>query len=735
MLICLFAFGDVMMSPDDYLFSTDGDGLQTYYQSIYHVKHDSTFMHQQGLNYPHGENIFFTGGQPLITNVVKVLQPVVDLSNHMVGITNWMMILGVLLCPIFLYLILKDIGMKPLVSVLFAVGITFLSQQWERFGGHYPLAWLYAVPGMFWMLMRYHASASWKWTVIILCYLTFLVFAHIYYLVFFAVIATGFWISYALLHRNRSKSIGMITLQTGLQIIIPFLILQWLMTTGVEVTDRTKIPWGFMVYRSAWGGYLFPYGMWYEQLFPNFKPKNGVEWEGLAYIGGSAIVMFVFLFFRSIFKWKKTIAIFPAEENRIYLALAISILFCIAVSFAFPFNYGLEKLLYKLGPLQQFRGIGRFAFVAFYLIEILLIGLFFRLYREKKNVTIAAAVVFALLMFSEARIRLTRAAEGMHHERGTMLRNTDALPSNLDVSDYQAILPLPFFHIGSENIGADAPSEMKNFVYDLSIRTGLPSFAASMSRTSLSQSFMNIALSQEVMEIPEVLYQIDDDKAILMVCDTAAISAHQKLLLEDCTYLFDEGGYQFYRMELDERIVMHNAYEWSSLKNEWKVSNLDTDELFEAGENIWVTQKNAVVFVDDTTFVGQFNFNWVRWKELDIDSTWRGKNVKISFYVDQFAVDLLPRTVLEIVQKNGEKTTGYFTEFIGKRFVGMKGDSALIECEIPIDSTSQKLVLSFENKLITGKNIHCRDLQICPEGVDCLILRGEKQFLNNRNYQ
>ncbi|MBL0316150.1 MAG: hypothetical protein IPP69_10365 [Flavobacteriales bacterium] len=141
------------------------------------------------------------------------------------------------------------------------------------------------------------------------------------------------------------------------------------------------------------------------------------------------------------------------------------------------------------------------------------------------------------------------------------------------------------------------------------------------------------------------------------------------------------------------------------------------------------------MFVDDTVFVGQFNFNWIRWKELDIDSTWRGKKVKISFYVDQFAVDLLPRTVLEVVQKNGEKTTGYFTEFIGKRFVGMKDDSALIECEIPIDSTSQKLVLSFENKLITGKNIHCRDLQICPEGVDCLILRGEKRFLNNRNYQ
>lgn len=735
LLLCLLAFGEVMRSPDDYLFSTDGDGLQTYYQSIYHVKYDSTYMHQQGLNYPHGENIFFTGGQPLATNVVKFIQPVIDLTDHMVGITNWLMIFSVLICPLFLYLILKDLGMKPLVSILFAIGITFLSQQWERFGGHYPLGWLYAVPGMIWLLMKYHQSGAWKWTWIIAGYLTFLILAHIYYLVFFAVIAAGFWMAFALFNAQRTQSIWKITLQTGLQIVLPFLLLQWLMHTGAEVTDRTRIPWGFMVYRSAWGGYLFPYGMWYEHLFTALKPKNGVEWEGLAYVGGSVILMFVFLLFKSIFRWKKTILHFSSHENRIYLALAIAAILCIAVSFAFPFNYGLEKLLYKLGPVQQFRGIGRFAFVAFYLIEIGVIGMFFRLFRESKYTTWILASLFALLMLSEAGTRLHRAASGMRHERGMMLRNTQPLPGAIDVSSYQAILPFPFFHIGSENVGADAPSSMKNFVYDLSLRTGLPSFAASMSRTSISQSFDQLALAQEVMQMPDVLYRLDDDKAILVVCDTQTMLPHQKELIKHCPHLFDENGYAFYRLELDERVVMHNAYEWVLLKHQLELIEMDTDELYPAGEQTWTVQKDAEVYREDSLYESTFEFHWMRWKELDVKPTWRGRDVVISFYVENFRQDLLPRTVLEVVQKQGEKTTGYFTEFIGKRFVAMHGKDALIECTIPVDSTSEKLVLSFENKLITGQQIRCRDLQICPEGVDCLILRGEKRFLNNRNYQ
>lgn len=723
-----------MRSPDDFLFSTGGDGLQTYYQSIYHVKHDSTFLHQQGLNYPYGENIFFTGGQPLISNVVKLLKPAVDLSDHMVGITNWLMILGVLICPIFLYLIFKEIGLKPLVSIVFAVGITFLTQQWERFSGHYPLAWLYAVPGMIWMLMRFYANTSWKWTFIIILYMSFLVLGHIYYLVFFAVIASGFWVVYVLLNRERSGSFIGSTFQMMLQIVAPFLLLQWLMSNGESIADRTRIPWGFMVYRSELGGYLFPYGMWYEKFFSALKPKDGVEWEGLSYLGGAAILMLSTLIVMIPLRWKNSKFFFIGKENRIYFALATAAILCFAVSVAFPFNYGFEKLLYKLGPLQQFRGIGRFAFVAFYLIQILAIGLFFRLIVKQPKQMILTTLLFGTLIFSEAFTRIKNTSRGMHNERGALLRNAEPLAEGFQISEYQAILPFPFFHIGSENIGADAPSELKNYIYDLSLRTGLPTFAASMSRTSLSQSFRNVALSQEIMEMPAVLFEIPADKAILVVCDTNDMLPHQKELVKHCTPLFNRDGYHFYRLELDERIVMHNAYEWMLVKQNMTLNEILPEELYPQGDQTLSFSPDEVIYRNDTVFQQNFNFSWMRWREIELDSTWRGRKLNISFYVEDFKRDLIPRTTLEIVQKNGDETTGYDTEFIGKRFVGPKGDSGLISYQIHVDSTSRKLILSFENKLITGEEFTCRDLVICPEGTDCLILRGEKRFLNNRNY-
>lgn len=630
LLVAGYFLGDILRSPNDFHFSKGGDGLQIYYQSIYHLKYDSTAFHQQGMNYPYGESIFFTAGQPFASNIIRLMMPIVDLSDHMVGITNSMMLISIFLCAIFLYLIFKKLDVTPIFAVFFAVGLTFITQQWDRFGGHYPLAYLYAVPGMIYFLLRFYLQPSWKWSCIISGYILFLIFAHIYYLVFFAVIAFGFWLAFVALNWKRNMSWIQSILHVGLQLIVPFLILQAFISYSSEVLDRPKIPWGFMVYRSGIGSYLFPYGQWYQHWFDALRPRFDMEWEGLSYIGGVAILLLVLNFFSSVFAFKKVYFQIERWQNKTFIALAIASILCIAVSFAFPFNYDLDRLLHRMGSIQQFRGIGRFAFVAFYLINVLLIALFWKLPFLGKYMKYALSVLLLVLMGSEARMRIAYMSTAIRNERGNVLKagEVEGLET-VAFESFQAMLPLPFFHVGSENVGMVCDGELMGHVYDISIKTGLPTFAASMSRTSLHQAFNNQALAKEYLEVPDVLQDLKSDLPILLICDTTSMTRHQKKLLKFATPLASKDKYLYYSLP-----VLGFEQQWQANQNE--LNSLDYSSFRKLNGDIYVSTASDSVEYNPEAHAFTMSYDWVTMMERAITPNWQGKRMVISFWVKKF---------------------------------------------------------------------------------------------------
>lgn len=728
LFITSFFLGDVLRAPNNFHFSSGGDGLQTYYQSIYHVKHDSTYLHQQGLNYPYGESIFFTGGQPLTSNLVKWMKPVVDLSDYMVGITNLMMLIGIFICPIFLYLLFKELGVELLFAVLFAVGLTFITQQWERFGGHYPLAYLYAIPGMIYFLLLFYKRPSWKWSVIIAAYVMFLVFAHIYYVIFFGVIAFAFWMVFVVFNRHRAMPTWKSLLHLSVQLILPFIILQLLIHASSDVVDRTAIPWGFMVYRASIASYLFPYGLWYEHLFEVFRPQLGAEWEGLGYVGGAAMLLFVVEVFFFLFAFKKFYGNVLRWENKFFLSLLISSILCVAVSFAFPFNYDLDKLLYQLGPIQQFRGIGRFAFVAFYLMNVLVISLFWKLPIRTGWLRWALASLMVVLMGSEAYTRMDQVSSRLRNERNSLLRSGELTGlESIDFHHFQAMIPYPFFHIGSENVGALCDGDLMNHVFDISVKTGLPTFAAAMSRTSISQSFNNMALSKEIMEIPGVINDVSNEKPVLLVCDTLNMAPHQKQLLRFARLITSHEKFVYYEMPLA-------GFEQQLLANRAAINAMKPEDYYLSSNEMHVSNASDSVFYDPTFRQIKLEYQWKRYVDLDVPTSWQGRKMLLSFWIKDFQQDLVPRTSLEVVQKNGDEVTGYLSQYMDGRYVGTRKGSALIEYHIDFDSSTTHLQMSFQNKLLQGHVLECSDLIIRPEGVDCLILRPDFRSYNNRIY-
>ncbi|MFM7310733.1 MAG: hypothetical protein ACKOZY_09000, partial [Flavobacteriales bacterium] len=391
----------------------------------------------------------------------------------------------------------------------------------------------------------------------------------------------------------------------------------------------------------------------------------------------------------------------PKHHQPFVRGLWIAVIFCVLLSFTFPFNLGLESLLYKLGAIQQFRGMGRFAWVAFYPLLLALILLWFgsrSVWTKRTHVWMW--VVIALIGMDGVQ-RINNVSERLVHKRDGLFQEQSV---NLPTSACSVIFPLPCFQIGSENVGSDASGSLKAACYDLSIKSGLPMIAASMSRTSLAQTFQNIALTQPLFEFPDVINtwkQHDNRPWLLLVDPQRSYRAHEKLLIEKSDSIGIWQGYTCRKLPLEAWTEIHQ------ITNEWSIGAQTSGYLdgnfADTTSSITLSQWQRDV---------RFNHTWTRLDEIQFPSDWMGDSVVVQFEVADFHRDLLPRSFVETVQMNGEMLVRYESEMMGKRFVFRRDGYAIIQYPTRIRAGAATMRLSVENKLIQGQTMHLRNLTL-----------------------
>ena len=727
-LVSLVYFGPIWRNPDAFVYTASGDGLQGYYQSLWHTYVDQANWQQSSMNYPFGESIFFTGGQPLLTNTIRLIKPFVDLSEHTVGISNLFILFSGVLASLFLFLALKRLQLSNIYASLFAVLMIMPSQQWDRTGGHFALAVLFAIPLVLWLLIGFFQSAAeggrqlWRWTAGMAGTLFVLGLLQFYYIFFAAAIAGGMTVIH--LFADLKLARWKLLLHLAAQFIIPFVALQVLLHMSTDVVDRTAIPWGFMVFRSSWMSYVFPFGMPYEHWFNGLKPEAGLEWEGLGYIGLSGILLLLlalFAWFQGI--WRRSE---QHGSQRIMVALTLAVIVCMAASMAFPFNWGFERLLYRLGAIQQFRGIGRFAMVAYYPLLVVLIAAFTSYYRARKFFPYVCGLVLCLMLV-DGHARMSQVAARIENPRGSLLSAIGQGMEGIDPGRFQAIHPLPFVHVGSENIGAVGSDEAMQALYQTSLQTGLPITAAVMSRTSIGQSFLSCGMSWELMEVPAITAQFPDNRPLLVLADTSHMRDPDRQLLQYAEPLFTINRIGYYALPIA-------AFDSALSANVARAEQLVQGCTVSLSEGLFGDSLSVGSAYLDTTLSVTFTHGWRRLLEVPIDELWKDREMVISFWVEDFRRDLIPRSVLEVIQFAGEKSVDYQTEFLGKRIVGMRKGSALVEYRMRVKPDADRLTLAIENKLIQGSTLEINSLLIQPIQSNCRILRHGKESLNNRIY-
>jgi hypothetical protein len=85
--ILLFFYHKVIFAPDEYIFSSNGDGLKNYFTYYYHIVHDSSYLNFSGMNYPYGEHFLYTDCHPALTLLFKACSKKMPfLALHCIGI-------------------------------------------------------------------------------------------------------------------------------------------------------------------------------------------------------------------------------------------------------------------------------------------------------------------------------------------------------------------------------------------------------------------------------------------------------------------------------------------------------------------------------------------------------------------------------------------------------------------------------------------------------------------------
>lgn len=593
---------DLLKAPNQHFIGNSMDGYRSYMAAMYHVQHDKTYRHYEGMNFPYGDRVDYTDNLPILTNSIKFIsQNIVDLFPYLTGIWNVFLLLSILLSGIFVYLIFRELELPLWYALLVTLGITFLAPQLTRFHAHYGLAHPFVIPMMIYLLLRFERKPSWKFslgigTVILLTY------GLHSYLFALSILLVGFYWVMKLLREITWANFKKVLLHGGIQTLFPFFILAITVLLNDPVSDRPMKPYGFFSYRAYLLGIFFPLDFQAGRLLKEWLgPLKYIKGEGTIYIGFMAVLFSITIVIWRLwhFRQRKWLAQALDQHRHILVNLLGAAVVLLLLSLGLPFTIpGAEDLLNYTGPFQQFRSVGRFAWVFYYVINILA---FYMAYHwimkiERKNWRIAALIfVIGFLNFESITFFFKHRYRLYPHPTIRKKYKSADNPwiKTTDWSKYQAILPIPYFHIGSENIWFRAEGPVLQRSMWTSIQTGLPMLSSFMGRTSISQTLDFVTLVKEPYRPSKILDLVDPEKSILIFVQKGNYNpkkAQYNYLFSDLKPFFEDKEILLYELtisRLRQRIDQRKNAAFTAL---------DTLTLFPQ-EDLWTTDSlNSIVY-------------------------------------------------------------------------------------------------------------------------------------------
>jgi len=722
-LILFVFFHRIILHANQVSFANGGDGHKSTFGTLYHIQHDAGYWHTGSMNYPYGESVFFTGNQVVLTNTLKLIKDAGwDLSDYALGISNLLILFSFVIASFFIYLIFKELDMDSWLAIPASVLIILLSNQWERLGGHYNLAYAYLIPVILYLLLRFYRKPSYLISVIFGILVILFSAKQLYIAAFILILWVPFWIFLALTDREKFARPWFIISHVLIQFIVPFLLFN--LFTGMHDSglDRTAYPWGFYPSRVRWEAVFLPEGLPHGKFLPIEGPVRMNAYVGL--LGSVVALIILGSSFMKLIRGKKWNALAVSGNpgwNILFWAGVVSLLIALGLPFALKW----ESLLNYTGPFRQLRAVGRFVFPFYYIMTITSFYFLWKWYTSSRW-SIKPYVLLLILIFAgfESYLHIRTRPERYHNPINWHSGIYNNIPSlewldKQSVEDYQAIIPLPFFHVGSENYWMGDQSPVTTMAYATSLKSGLPLNAVMLSRTSISQTLKSMDLIREPYHDYPLLNDLPDRRPFILLCrKNGGFTLNEKRLIGKGIFLDENSEVRVYRLEVDSisSLIEDRRDQLKNLAG--SIDRVDTAMLYMD----FSSQANGY-------FESEFRTTTPFFEALVPDT---GKYM-VSFWFEGVDRDLWPRTnlITELFRADGSKYLYDYTDFF-RKMVLRDESLGLIEYPVHIKEPGSMLKISMRNRVITGGMMQIDQILVQPAGSVHVMDEDGSAWINNR---
>ncbi len=491
-----YALGQRIVAPSSFMFSNSFDAMKNYFTfySYYLQNSGGSIFAYQGMNYPFGDYIFFTDQTPLVSLLSKYLVPWTD----PIGFYNSFFLWNIFVAGIVAFAIGNLFKFHWAVNVVFGLFLAWMNPQVLQLGGAVNLSLSTIYIGVIYLFITHFRNAQRNTnglkipdvTVVIAVVLSAMI--HLYYPVILLIfLSSGYLFCGVFQRRWKFFFSGFFTCALATFLVCALL---YLADAYLQMRPASSLGYGL----NEWSGNTRDWLTSYLFLdLPSFYKQTGWNRDTILFMGSGFTLAILTIGIYFYLKRGQKEAVIKSSVLAPLLFGAI-IVYCVSLGPTFDIFNGSVRLPNLFNPfyyllfitdyVTHFRFTGRFGVPFFYCITLVLFY-----FMNQIVISGRGRSTYRYLVFLVLAIYLFDVIQAVHFVKNDFKsenvftdKELERIPE-FDQAHFDAILPLPYYHVGSETKGfiIDDNDQWSRKTYQLAIKNKLPLMSSKMSRTPL----------------------------------------------------------------------------------------------------------------------------------------------------------------------------------------------------------------------------------------------------------
>ena len=554
--LTIYTLTDVATQPWHAMPGIGSDGVRSEFSYLYQGIYGKWFWFH-GMNYPYGEHVVYADGQTFYFLILSCF-PHVTVGGALTLIW-WFISLSYVVSIVYLYKILTHFGMARPAAVLFACLIGIFTPQIHRVLGHFGLSCICVIPMLFYWTIRFHEQSRKRYCAYIFIMGLIATLLHPYFSAMILLWSLAYVLGYFIFIKapaiQKIRHVWPLPAAAAMIFVVVGIMLHF----TDPVKDRPVMPYGLLAYNTHFNDIftspLSPIWVYVRDhhMLRDIFPYISEAGEGFTYVGVTVTVALIISLFVFIARRAKKLPVSPTATSgrfsRMWLFMALAaLLFGMAV----PYIWHMEWLIDYMSYMRQFRSLGRFSWLFYYIATIYGALLIYDcvMWLKARGFPLAGYTLLTLsallwgyeAYYSVSNVRNTTLEAGKNYDFFFSTSepgwNNFMQSKNLKNSDFQAMLALPFFHIGSDKLWVGNVGMNLTLACQASFQLHIPLIDQYMARASWGQTKKQVKIVAGPYVDKPILHEINSNKPLLLLTyDMDSLNADDKYLLQAADYI------------------------------------------------------------------------------------------------------------------------------------------------------------------------------------------------------